>query len=129
MEWTKALSVGHSKIDLQHKELIDNIEKIKELDPNNINPKEIDKLLNFIKDYTRKHFSEEEELLKKWNYPDLERHHTLHETFKKEINDSIINLRAKNYSKIYMSSIKIKLGSWLVSHIMNEDKKYMKYIK
>lgn len=129
MEWTKALSVGHTKVDLQHKELIDNIEKIKELDPNNINPREIDNLLNFIMNYTIKHFSEEEELLKKWNYPDIESHHTIHEAFKKEIGNCIVNLRNKNYSKIYLSSLKVKLSSWLVSHIMNEDKKYIKYIK
>lgn len=129
MDWNSTLSVGDTQIDKQHKELIDNIEKLKTIDSNNINQKEIENLLNFIKNYTVKHFAYEEKIMKKCNYPDFQKHHDIHESFKKDINDCISNLKAKNYNKMYLSSIKIKLGSWLVSHIMHEDKKYTKYIK
>lgn len=128
MEWTPNLSVGNNKIDQQHQDLLLNIDKIKELDTSNINKKEADALLNFITDYMTKHFNEEEVLLKKNNYPDLEKHHEIHEKFKKDMNTAIENAKLQNYSKVSLSSVKVKLSSWLISHIMKEDRKYSKYL-
>lgn len=128
MKWNPNLSVGNNKIDQQHQDLLINIEKIQELDSTNLNKKEAESLLKFISDYMVKHFDEEEVLLKKNNYPDLAKHHEIHEKFKRDMNEAIDKARIQDYSKISLSSVKIKLNSWLISHIMNEDRKYSKYL-
>lgn len=73
------------------------------------------------------HFKEEEELLKKLNYPELESHQKQHDiyaekvkSFKKDIEIGKLQLKFDIFSF---------LKDWLMNHIVANDKKYMKYFK
>ncbi len=82
--------------------------------------------LNFFVDYTVKHFTSEEELMKKNNYPDFVNHKTVHDKFV----TGVINMKAKYLSgKLLPMDLSSSLSDWLRNHIPGTDKKYIPYLK
>ena len=131
-QWKDKFSVGIEKFDKQHKKLLeigrelyyafDNVEEgIDQYD-------KIIKILKEMHDYTVYHFDSEEEILKKYDYPHLEEHQEAHEKFIKkieEIDPKEIDLNQKEFSMELLNFI----ATWIESHIMGEDQKYMSYLE
>ncbi len=69
MPWTQNLSVGVGMIDDQHKTLFEKAERLFEAGKNNQAKEYIGELLNFLQDYTKKHFTDEEKYMLSINYP------------------------------------------------------------
>lgn len=74
-------------------------------------------------DYTIFHFSWEEQLMKQYNYPELDSHKKAHEYFKEKVSRYTI----QNLSD-YLEFV-IDLFNWLVDHIFFIDRKYSFYFK
>jgi hemerythrin len=143
--WEEKISVGINEMDNQHKiliSIINNMESIfeeKKIDFDIEIQKEIVKL----KKYTVVHFSEEESLMEKNSYEDLDIHKEAHDNFIKLVNEQQCRINSlieqKNNLKeqeilverynqeIYVRVEKIItfLQKWLISHIMKVDKGYM----
>jgi hemerythrin len=119
--WDKSLEVGNQQIDDQHKQLIaalnDFLKARDEKRPNS----DLKKSLDFLNDYTIKHFFEEEQLQKKYEYPDYENHKKLHDGLKKVVRDLQIQLIMKGPSDALFEDVKVKVGDWLVAHIKSQD--------
>ena len=84
-----------------------------------------------LKDYTESHFSDEEELMKKIGYPEIEAQKRAHSAFvEKLVNIDFRELEAMddNQEEYLMDLIGFLLG-WLSNHILASDKKIGKYIK
>lgn len=69
MPWTPSLSVGVSMIDEQHKTWFDKAEKLFEAGKKNQAKEYVGELLNFLDEYTRKHFADEEKYMLSIRYP------------------------------------------------------------
>ena len=122
MEWTDDLDVGFGEINEQHKRWIAIYNKAHErmMGGRELETLAVDALREMV-DYTRYHFECEEKLMADIGYPDLERHSSLHLSFTRrldEISDQV------ERGTIFLNSEIIKvIQSWLVNHIMTEDKK------
>lgn len=127
VKWTRDNSVLIEKMDDQHKVLFDITNKMGNVILNSKDNK--DSLIDIITEllnYTKKHFSEEEEFLDKSNYSKHEIAHQKgqHKIFISKINQFKLDLEEHN-KKPSIEMIEF-LRDWLINHIDVEDKKYGK---
>lgn len=127
--WDDSLATSFPDVDLQHKKLILLIEDVHQsLEA----PEEdyalcIAKDLKRLTDYTEYHFAEEETLMRKNGYPNLDAHCKEHAGFISQIQTQIKALTYANPAdgfRFYRF-----LGSWLLSHIGKSDQSWAQYIR
>lgn len=129
MTWKNDLAIGVNTIDLQHKALCDAIDNLMDACKSGKGRNEIVSTVNFLFDYTKKHFSEEEEMQRKCGYPKCDEHKALHDAFIRkliQIKDDIIK-NGINISTV--GEVNGFLTGWLVKHIKREDLELAQYIK
>jgi len=127
IEWNNSLSVGVELIDEQHKMLI---QKLKDLSDALKERKEYNKIiqtLDFMIDYTDFHFTAEENLMAKHDYPGLEDQKKQHEEFKQTLNNILEDFKEEGPTNSLATSINTFLINWLISHIKGTDVKIGKF--
>ena len=125
----KSLETGNISIDSQHKELIDAINNLLDACGQGKGRDEIKNTINFLTDYTIKHFNDEERLQKQYNYPDYAAHRKLHDEFKEEVRKIANEFEENGTSVVLTFKVNNVIASWLIKHIKGEDKKVAAYIK
>ena len=120
--WKPSYSVGVEKFDKDHQKLFSlMLEMYKAL--NRMPGKEEAKaVLVELKKYTETHFSREEVMMKKHDYPGYEEHCMQHEEMKKKINDFQSQFDEEDVS--VSKDILHYLENWLIYHIRVTDKQY-----
>jgi hemerythrin len=78
-------------------------------------------------EYTKVHFSTEEELMRKINYPDFQTHKLQHEDFARRILEDVKSFESGD-RKIGMKFVQF-LRDWLLEHIAVVDKAFALYAK
>ncbi len=125
----KSLETGNIAIDNQHRELIDAINNLLNACSQGKGRDEIKNTINFLTDYTVKHFIDEEKLQKQYNYPDYPAHKKLHDDFKEEVSKIVNEYEENGTSVVLTFKVNNIIASWLIKHIKGEDKKVAAYIK
>ena len=127
IEWTQNLSVGVNSIDQQHKTLFEKANQLFEAGKNNKTKEFISELLDFLDDYTKQHFQNEEVYMRTINYPGYDDQKKLHADFiaalaklKKEYQESGGNI-------LVILNANQMVVDWLLKHISIEDKKIGAY--
>ena len=128
-KWDDSLATNFADVDLQHKKLILLIEDVhKSLEaPEDKYALCLAKDLKRLTDYTQYHFAEEEALMRKNKYPDIEAHSKEHASFIEQVQTQIKVLRFADSAdgfRFYRF-----LGSWLISHIGKSDQAWAQYIR
>ena len=129
IEWTEDLAVGVGKIDAQHRELFNQINRLLEACNQNKGREAVGKIIDFLGEYVVNHFGSEEELMEKYNYPDYKVHKADHTQFI----SSFTELKARFDSDgpgphIVIMTNRVVVG-WLNSHIRNVDKLLGEFLK
>ena len=127
--WDPALSTGIAIIDEQHKQLFDALNNIATAFVEGKGHDELLKTLDFLKNYTIKHFSDEEELQQKNNYPDYSSHKQLHDGFTATIEQIRQRLIKEGPSESLVVTLTTTVGNWLMHHIRVVDIQMATYIK
>ncbi len=122
LEWEDKYSVGITLMDHQHKKLVEMINQLHDALGSGKGSETVGKILKNLIQYTRSHFVTEEKIMEDHSYPDLPPHKERHQKLVKKVLEFQEELKAGNT----MLSVPVMnfLKDWLVSHIMNEDKKY-----
>ena len=128
MKWKENLSVGIDKIDNQHKELFDRMNKLILAMREGKGKGEVMDTLKFLEDYVVKHFSEEEELQKKNNYPKYNMQHEQHEGFKNQLKKLRENFESKGTSSLLVLNVQKEMSNWWTKHIITLDKDLGKFL-
>lgn len=127
IQWDDKYSVHIQVIDDDHKKLIHLINQLQS-SIHYYQSKSFDKeALNELIEYTKFHFSREEELMKKNNYPDYDEHVNQHKVMIEKINQMVTK-----YSQNGEDTIKETvdfLRDWLINHIQKTDQKYVPFFK
>src|SRR5450631_903479 len=76
--WNDEMDVGIPEIDEDHKPIIISINQFNRSITEGKEPTEIKRRLQHIIDETMRHFSQEEELFKKWQYSETTSHMRIH---------------------------------------------------
>ncbi len=124
-EFTDDYLVGIELIDNEHRELFKIVDKashlIKNLDDASGYDKIVD-ILNQLRDYTKEHFSDEEEYMEGIGYEGLEAQKRAHDAFIERLNDIDLDRLDENPKESLQELLEFLLG-WLVNHILYTDKK------
>ncbi len=122
-------SVGNFMIDYDHQTLISIINRMTiALDFDNFSNNLLIEIVDDLFRYTVYHFKNEETLLKKYNYPEFDLHHRVHEVFVSTMEMWVEKIKAKQYTKEEIIDLNIFLKKWLSNHILKEDRAYSSYI-
>ncbi|MDR0434401.1 MAG: bacteriohemerythrin [Gracilibacteraceae bacterium] len=128
-EWSKDMETGHPVIDTQHKQLIKAINDLLDACSGGKGRAALDGTLDFLTQYTAKHFGDEEKLQQKSNYPDFTRHKKLHDSFKATVADLAKQLRAEGPTVALVGKVNASVAGWLINHIKREDVKVAAHIR
>ncbi len=122
MVWDDSFSVNVKSIDRQHKRLVDILNNLYTAMYIGKDEKVMKEILTGLIRYTKIHFTYEESLLKKANYPDFPEHKEKHE----KLIDQVIHYQEMfNEGKTDLSKdILVFLQDWLTDHIKVTDKAY-----
>jgi len=124
LHWSNELDTGIEVIDKQHRRIVDLINELNAANEGG-DPAVINHVLGELVDYTLSHFSFEEELQEKANYPFFKAHKRVHEIFTKRVGE--FQQRAadgENVAPELLSMLKI----WLVNHIKGDDADYVEAV-
>jgi len=129
MPWTPNLSVGVEAIDNQHKMLFDKAEKLFEAGRNKNSKEYISELLNFLDDYTKKHFADEEKYMLSINYPGYAEQKQAHTAFINKLTKLREEYNASGGSLVVIINANKLVLDWLTQHISIMDKKIGDYAR
>jgi len=121
-EWKEIYSVNVKEIDNQHKIFAESLNELHEAMRTRKAKEVIDGILVGLADYAGKHFSYEENLMKKHDYPELDDQKQKHKAFIGKVKE----FTDKHKSGHLMVSLEVMnfLRDWWKDHILGTDKKY-----
>jgi hemerythrin len=125
--WKEKDSMGILRIDNEHKQFMDIVNKSIATMEHNDNPEELKEVLYGITMYAMVHFSTEEAYMIEFNYPEYKTHRNEHIGFS-EKTLAYCN-RVADGDSHFTNEIFESLKQWLVNHIQVTDKKYIDCFK
>ena len=128
-EWDPDLETGHEKIDSQHKQLIEALNNLINAFRNGKGKEQIVETMEFLTAYSIMHFSMEDNLMAKCEYPNYLMHKSLHDEFRvvlKNLTERLVNDGpSEDLIDIVISTIR----DWLINHIKGDDFRMATYVK
>lgn len=129
MPWTPDLSVGIKLIDDQHKIWFDKAEKLFAAGKQGQAKEYIGELLNFLDDYTKKHFSDEEKYMLSIHYPEYAEQKRAHTAFIGQLAKLRSDYAAQGGNLLVILNANELVLGWLTKHISNMDKKIGRFVR
>lgn len=126
LTWEDKYKVGISKIDDQHKKIVELINKLYDSMAEGRGKDVLKSILNDLVEYTKYHFQTEEKYFEDYKYQNKNEHKKEHEDLKNKVTE----LKGKvDIGKAVLSTeIMQFLKQWLVNHIVESDKKYSTFL-
>jgi len=126
LTWNDSFSVQVEELDNQHKRLINLINQLHDAMIEGKGRNILASILDELVDYTQTHFTAEEVMMKKCDFPGLAEHKKAHEELTQQVKDF-----QERYNKGQVSvSVELLnfLHDWLVNHVLSMDKRYAPYL-
>jgi len=124
--WSNLYSVNVEEIDNQHKKLVDLINLLHDSVKAEKGKETLAKVFNELVNYTAEHFSTEEALMKRTNYPDFEEHKAVHNSLVQHVKK--LQQDYFNNSESSLHDTLSFLRDWILKHIAGTDKKYSAHL-
>ncbi len=122
IEWGEHLSVGVKVFDDEHKQLVQLVNKLNQALQAGSAKKTMEEILQNLVNYTKIHFTHEEDYMVLYDYPEYAKHKQEHEALTNQVMDFLqrYNAGKASFSLELMNFLK----DWLTKHILGSDKKY-----
>ena len=121
-KWKNDFSVGIKELDDQHRSFFEILNRLGAAAGGNKGMVVVGPVLQELKEYSRHHFTEEENWLKIIGFPGLQHQKIQHEFFISQVTD-LQDRYSKGDGNIPISTLEF-LRDWLLNHILENDKKY-----
>ncbi|MDR1219815.1 MAG: bacteriohemerythrin [Treponema sp.] len=128
-QWSDALATGNEQIDAEHKQLIQALNNFFAVCSVHSSGDAMQKTINFLLDYTVKHFYNEEQLQLRYKYPGYNNHKAFHENFKKNVHSLMVEFINKGPSDELLKRAKHDIGEVIIAHIQHEDTRLAAHIR
>ncbi len=128
LEWNENYSVGIKTMDNHHKKLFHIVNELHNGMSSGYTAEVLRKVLSELIDYTKYHFTEEEDLMSKYDYSELSSQKEAHNKFIKTLQDLQQQFDEKKGELTIIMKMQNLLSSWWVDHIIGVDKKYGPYL-
>ena len=129
IEWQEELTTGIDILDVQHKGIFARFATFKTACNDGFAKEELVKLVDFLEDYTRDHFRDEEKALLEAEYPDLSIQQENHKFFLSEIAELKHKICKNGSDMPEIMEMKRLLIRWLIQHIKHLDMAYVDFLK
>ncbi len=127
VEWKPEWATGIKLIDEQHMILFDIINELHKAQKFKREREVLSRILENLKIYVFTHFTMEEELMLRFQYPDFENHKKQHTKFIQKMESLVYDHSRANV--VDTEEVLVFLKDWLISHIKRADKEgYVPYI-
>lgn len=124
---TSDLMTGNSLIDKEHTELLEIMNKFIEISSQG-QEKQTQETLDFMVKYVKTHFSHEEMLQRKSNYPNYAKHSKIHRELEKAVLGVLEEFKKNGFSYELSATVIVRVGGCIVAHILSEDKEFAQYL-
>lgn len=122
IKWSDELSVGNAGMDSEHVKLINILNSLYDAMKEGKSKDVLNQVFLDLIEYTKVHFSDEEKLMSKHNYPEMFTHASMHRDLEAQV--AALYGRYKSGQSFISMDIMDFLKDWLSNHIMQTDKKY-----
>lgn len=129
LDWQDELATGIDIIDAQHKGIFERFAAFETACDDGSANDEFVKLMDFLADYTRDHFRDEENALLKVQYPGLSIQQENHKMFLNEIAELKHKVGEKEPDMPEILKMKRLLIRWLIQHVKHLDMAYVDFLK
>ncbi len=126
--WGKGLETGFAVIDMQHRELVNKINKLIDVLHGVDDQFTMDELFVFLEEYVDVHFRTEEMYMEQTDYPEEQEHKKIHHWFEEKVKDLHAKYLKEGKSASLVEDVEKFLVDWLAEHIMKTDKKLAQYL-
>ena len=127
LQWDPAWATGIEKIDHQHQELLDRINRMSDALIHGGLEAEIERTLLQLGDYVETHFRDEEALMEATGYPGLPQHRTIHNDLRATVT-GLTESYFRNRQSLPTDLMGF-LSSWLVEHLSAEDRLMAEHVR
>ena len=118
--WSPNIEFGIPEIDSQHRELFELAATFR----GQGDDIRVMKALSILCDYANVHLRDEEELLVRIGYPDIEAHRASHGEFRKMLRDLLQDARALTLDQVAYR-VEALINGWFYNHILHLDTQYI----
>jgi hemerythrin len=126
IRWDEKLSVGVAQFDEHHRELIRIINEIESARAGGEDYHYLKNLLFELVSYTKYHFSAEERIMAKHNYPDAEPHLHEHKKLVRQVERFLEEY--SEHKPALADEVHEFLKRWLIEHILETDRAMGEYL-
>ncbi|MGE5341840.1 MAG: bacteriohemerythrin [Candidatus Omnitrophota bacterium] len=126
IEWKALYRLNIKEIDNQHQMLIEILNELYDAMMSHQARETIEGILKSMADYAGVHFSYEENLMKRHNFPEFVHHKKEHDDFKIKVSDFMEKYTGG--SLILSIEVMKFLKDWIKNHIQGSDKKYAPFL-
>jgi hemerythrin-like metal-binding protein len=126
MDWKNDYSVGIREMDQQHRKLLEIINHLHDAMKSGNDRAQLLSVMNELIDYTRFHFTFEEQMMERVGFPEEEEHKRRHEAMVQRVGQYRTEAMAPGatFSLKLMDFLKF----WLTKHILETDMAYARFI-
>lgn len=129
MGWTEDLSVGIGIIDQQHKIWFDKANELFDAGKKGIANEFVANMLEFLDEYTKMHFRDEEKYMLSIEYPEYNNQKKLHTNFITELAKLKEEYSKSGGNIVVIINANQMVINWLINHISTQDKKIGQYVR
>ena len=130
LQWTPDMETGIEVVDRQHRELVEQVNRLLQAMRAGKGRKVVGDLLAFLGRYAVEHFQTEEEIMRKGGYPEYERHRAVHEAFKRDFAKLAAEYEKQANTKLALTiEVQKRVMEWLRQHILKTDKKAAEHLR
>ena len=128
--WKDEYNIGIEEVDKQHRELMDQINRLSSAVSHGLDASEIISAITFLAEYVGRHFQTEDNLMVEFKYPFIKEHRKQHQIFKEYFDKLRHAIDRISDNKLFLSfRIQVFLVDWLINHTTKTDKHLGKYLR
>ena len=121
-QWRDEYNTNVKEMDEDHRELFKAVSDLYDAITVREDSSFLNKTLDFLIGYTKKHFKAEEMLMKRQGFPGYQRQKKQHDKFLEDVLEMAVRTR-KGEIKMTVEFVSF-LKEWIIKHILTEDRKY-----
>lgn len=129
LKWDKSLEIGHLNIDKEHEELLERINYFFNSINSGVTKMDILRILDFLERYVEKHFADEEEIQRNYDYPKQKNHCFQHQIFRNNLQDMRYIYDNFGVTLALTNYMQQKIMDYWKYHVSNLDKDLGEYLK